>query len=87
MVISTITRGKLNSQLSRLPRKNVEAMVGEAGVSPRALQGFLSTHTWDRQRAIDFIDEASFAERGDHIACVQRQYYGYTGNLQKSTTA
>ncbi len=45
------TRGKLEiylrGQLSQLPRKSIEPIALEAGISPRSLQEFLASDVWD----------------------------------------
>ena len=50
-------RRYVRGQLSNIRRKCVEPMADALGVAPRTLQDFLTTHTWDWQRALDRLQE------------------------------
>ena len=50
-------RRYVRGQLSNVRRKCVEPMADALGMAPRTLQDFLTTHTWDWQRALDRLQE------------------------------
>lgn len=50
-------RTYVRGQLSDLARKSVEPIADQAGLSPRTLQDFLATHTWDHEQAVDRLQE------------------------------
>jgi SRSO17 transposase len=54
----------VEGQLSDLPRKSVEPMAVQAGVSPRSLQEFLSLLKWDPDRMRDRLEEVVAKEHG-----------------------
>lgn len=55
-------------QLSELPRKSVEPMADRAGIPPRTLQDFLSTHRWDQQMAWQVLQRKVAREHADDQA-------------------
>lgn len=55
----------VGGQLSKLPRKTVEAIADEAAVPPRTLQDFLATHTWDHEDAVDRVQQLVAEEHND----------------------
>jgi SRSO17 transposase len=55
----------IDGQLSDLPRKSVEPIAQHAGVPPRSLQHFLSSHRWDEVAARDRVQELVMAEHSD----------------------
>ena len=42
-------RTYIGGQISDLPRKSVEPIALEAGITPRTLQEFLGIHRWDEE--------------------------------------
>ena len=52
-----LLRRYVRGQLSNVRRKCVEPMADALGMPPRTLQDFLTTHTWDWQRALDRLQE------------------------------
>lgn len=58
----------VGGQVSNLKRKCVEAIADEAGVPPRTLQDFLTTHTWDHERAVDRLQQLVAEQHHDEQA-------------------
>ena len=55
----------VSGQLSDLPRKSVEPMADRAGIPPRTLQDFLSSHRWDQQMGWQVLQRQVAAEHAD----------------------
>jgi SRSO17 transposase len=54
----------VEGQLSDLAEKSVEPIALRAGVAPRTLQQFLSSHTWDEGAMRDQVQQIVIAEHG-----------------------
>jgi SRSO17 transposase len=65
-------RGKLETyvrgQLSELPRKSVEPMALQAGMSPRTLQEFLASDEWDDDRLCSHVRRLVVRDHADDQA-------------------
>jgi len=75
-------RRYVQGQLSGLVRKSVEPIADQAGIPPRTLQDFLSTHTWDHEQAIDRLQQNVAENHSDEasVGLIDETSFPKSGN-------